>query len=103
MYYGAGLSVLDFISFNKPVVTLPGEFLRGKVTAGTFRFMGIDEFTVDSKEEYVKKAIQLGIDPDYRNFWEEKVHEATSSIFNNNDAVQDYAKLFCSLIQKNRS
>jgi protein O-GlcNAc transferase len=103
LYYGSGLSVLDFLSFNKPVVTLPGEFLRGKVTAGTFRHIGINEFIAESHEDYVLKANQLGTDEEYRKHWEKKVQEKSSIIFENHDAVQDYHDVFSSLIQKNRS
>ncbi len=103
IYYGSGLSVLDFLSFNKPVVTLPGEFLRGKVTAGTFRHIGINEFITETQEDYVLKANQLGTDTEYRNYWEKKVQEQSSILFENHDAVQDYHDVFSSLIQKNRN
>lgn len=103
LHYGSGLSVYDFLSFNKPMVTLPGGFLRGKVTAGIFRHLELNEFITSSGEEYVQKAIRLGTDLDYRKHWEEIIIDRTERIFNNQDAVRDYDHIFSSLIRKVRN
>lgn len=59
-------TTLEAISHNLPVVTLPGEFLRGRVSTGILQKMGIPETIASSPEDYVDIAIRLGKDAAWR-------------------------------------
>ena len=59
-------TTLEAISHNLPVVTLPGEFLRGRVSTGILQRMGIPETIATSPEDYVDLAIRLGKDAPWR-------------------------------------
>ncbi len=59
-------TTLESILCNLPVVTLPGDLMRGRLTMGILKMMGIEETIASSKEDYVKIAIRLGQDPQYR-------------------------------------
>ncbi len=40
--------------------------MRGRLTMGILKMIGIEETIASSKEDYVKIAIRLGQDPQYR-------------------------------------
>jgi predicted O-linked N-acetylglucosamine transferase (SPINDLY family) len=61
-------STLEAIAYNIPVVTLPGEFMRGRHSMAILKMMGIKETIASSKEEYIQIAIRLGRDTQYRQY-----------------------------------
>jgi tetratricopeptide (TPR) repeat protein len=62
LHYGGGLTSLDGFSLNRPIVTLPGEFLRGRFTYGFYQRMGILDCIADSPETYVEIAVRIATD-----------------------------------------
>ncbi|XZF61962.1 MAG: tetratricopeptide repeat protein [Gloeotrichia echinulata DVL01] len=61
-------STLEAIAHNVPVLTLPGELMRGRHSLGILKMMGIEETIASNKEEYVQIAIRLGRDSVYRQY-----------------------------------
>jgi tetratricopeptide (TPR) repeat protein len=59
-------STLESIAHDIPVVTLPGDLMRGRHTLAILNMMGIQETIASSKEEYIELAARLGRDPHYR-------------------------------------
>ena len=59
-------TTLEAVSYNMPVVTFPGEFLRGRVSSGILQRMGVTETIATSPESYVEIAIRLGKDTAWR-------------------------------------
>jgi protein O-GlcNAc transferase len=66
MHFGGATTCREALSIGTPIVTLPGEFLRGRYTYGYYKQMGYTECVVKSKEEYVELALRLANDKDYR-------------------------------------
>ncbi|MGB3637839.1 MAG: tetratricopeptide repeat protein [Rivularia sp. (in: cyanobacteria)] len=61
-------STLESIVHNVPVITLPGEFMRGRHSMAILKMMGIEETIASDKQEYVEIAIRLGKDIEYRRY-----------------------------------
>ncbi|MDJ1181915.1 hypothetical protein [Roseofilum casamattae] len=59
-------TTLEAIAHNLPIVTLTGEFLRGRVSTGILQHMGVSETIASSPEDYVAIAIRLGQDAAFR-------------------------------------
>lgn len=59
-------SSLEVIAHNLPIVTWPGELMRGRHTLAMLKLMGLDALVAASKADYVVKALRLGSDPQYR-------------------------------------
>jgi predicted O-linked N-acetylglucosamine transferase (SPINDLY family) len=59
-------STLEAIAHNIPVVTLPGDLMRGRHTMAILKMMGIEETIATTKDEYVQMAVRLGQDAQYR-------------------------------------
>lgn len=60
--YGNGATTRDVLSANLPVLTKPGQTMMSRLTAHMIRAAGLDELVVSSLDDYVAKAIELGLD-----------------------------------------
>ncbi|MEH1830605.1 MAG: hypothetical protein V7L29_00575 [Nostoc sp.] len=68
-------STLEAIAYNIPIVTLPGDLMRGRHTLAILKMMGIEETIAVTKDEYVKIAVRLGQDAQYRQHISQQVSE----------------------------
>jgi hypothetical protein len=57
-----GNTSLQAIELGKPIVTLPGDFMRGRHTCAMFRMMGLEDQVAFSLEDYISRAVRLGAD-----------------------------------------
>lgn len=60
-------TVFESLPFNKPIVTLPGTFMRGRHAYAVLKMMGVDETVAGNVEEYVSIAIRLAKEAQWRN------------------------------------
>ena len=74
-------SSLEAITHNIPIVTLPGELMRGRHTLALLKMMGIEETIATNKEDYVKIAVHLGQDAQYRQHISQKVADNKHKLY----------------------
>ncbi len=53
-------TTLEAVGWNLPVVTLPGDLMRGRHTYAIFTMMGVTDTIAGSVEEYISLAVRLG-------------------------------------------
>ncbi len=102
LHYGGGLTTLDGLSLNQPIVTLPGEFLRGRFTYGFYRRMNILECVAGSVESYVETAVRIATDVEYREYLRGQLLEHTPVLFDDSRSIDEYQQLFQSWIDDAR-
>jgi len=66
-------STLEALACNLPVVTMPGELMRGRHTHAILKMMDIDETEGRNIDEYVAIAVRLAKEPDRRREISEKI------------------------------
>ena len=59
-------TTMESTAYNLPIVTLPGDLMRGRHTMAILTMMGIEETIAKSKDDYVRIAVRLGRDANYR-------------------------------------
>ena len=64
--WSGGRTTLEGIACGLPVVTLPGEFMRGRHTFAMLSLMGLQSLIAQNETEYVQLAVKLGLDPAWR-------------------------------------
>ncbi len=64
--FSGGRSSLDALSVGTPVLTLEGEWMRGRQTAAMLRILGAEELIVGDADAYVATAAALCADADRR-------------------------------------
>jgi protein O-GlcNAc transferase len=64
--WSGGVTALEAVACDLPVVTLPGPFMRGRHSYGILTQLGITETIARDKKEYVEIAVRLGLDREWR-------------------------------------
>ena len=89
LHYSGGTTTRQSFAFNKPVVTLPGDFYRGRMTYGRYRQMGLSECIAKDADDYVDIAVRLGTDPDWRREVEARIAAASPVLYENPAGVRE--------------
>jgi protein O-GlcNAc transferase len=95
-------STLESIAHNIPVVTLPGELMRGRHTLAMLKMMGIEETIAATKEDYVKIAVRLGQDVAYRQHISKLVASNKHKLYGDLKPVRALEEFFFKAVNKPR-
>ncbi len=93
LHWSGGNTSLDALAVGLPLVTLPGQFMRGRQSSAMLRAMGLAELIVASREEYVARALQLGRDAVYRNAVRQCILARRPELFARSEAISALAEL----------
>jgi protein O-GlcNAc transferase len=81
-------SMLEALAYDLPVVTLSGEFMRGRHSTGVLRAMGVTETMVESLDDYVAVAVRLAREPEWRTQIREKIAGSKQSVFRDRACIK---------------
>ncbi|MBG1265061.1 tetratricopeptide repeat protein [Nostoc sp. WHI] len=95
-------STLESIAHNIPVVTLPGELMRGRHSLAILKMMGIEETIASNKAEYIQIAIRLGKDAEYRQYISQQVADNKHKLYGDLKPVRALEDLLLQLVNKPR-
>ena len=79
--WSGGLTTIDAIRCAIPVVTHPGELMRGRQSAGILRHMGVGDTIATTIDHYVEIAVRLGLDAEWRRVISEALRERQDRVF----------------------
>ena len=91
--FGGGNTSWQSIAAGTPMVTWPGNYLRGRYTQALYSLMGTEDAIASSAEDYVEKAIRFGNDPGFAADFNTRVDIASNKIFSDRthiDALYDF-------------
>ena len=66
LHFGGGNTSYEAFSVGTPIVTLPGGYLRSRITYALYRWMEIEDCVAADVDDYVAKAVRLGTDSPWR-------------------------------------
>ena len=66
-------STFEAIAHDLPIVTLPGELMRGRHSSAILTMMGMAETIASPIDEYIELAVHLGLDSEWRKQISEKI------------------------------
>ena len=64
--WSGGNTTLEALAQDLPVVTFQGELMRGRVSAGILRMMGMPETIAETLDDYVALAVRMARDLSFR-------------------------------------
>jgi len=88
--YGGGHSSLEAFSVGAPVVTLPTEFLRGRITQAFCRRLGIESCIACGVADYIDIAVRLGRDQSFREQIRQQILSNQNALFEDDAAVRNW-------------
>ncbi len=86
--WSGGITSLDAISCYLPIVTSPGEFMRGRQAYALLKRLGIEETIAINEREYIEIAVRLGLDSQWRSQIREKIRDSEHLIFEDTTCVR---------------
>ena len=66
VHWSGGNTSLDALASGLPVVTLPGDLMRGRQSMGMLRMLGLPELVATDGDDYVRRAVELARDGERR-------------------------------------
>ncbi len=92
LHWSGGNTSLDALAAGLPVVTAPGEFMRGRQSAAMLRMLGVPELAV-APADYVATAVGLGRDAQAREALRRRILDSRGELFDRPEpiaALQDF-------------
>lgn len=87
--FGGGNSTYEALAVGAPVVTLPSEFLRGRITAALARQAGVTDGVATDPGDYAARAVRLATDRDLNSDVRRRTLAAGPLLFENDAGVRD--------------
>ena len=92
LHWSGGNTSLDAFSVAAPIVTLPGEFMRGRQTQAMLRAMDAGELIANDRAAYVDTALALASDATMRANVRKKLIANRGAIFDRAEPVKQLAQ-----------
>ncbi|MEO7935641.1 MAG: tetratricopeptide repeat protein [Dokdonella sp.] len=92
MFFSGGATSLDALSVGTPVVTLEGEFMRGRQTAGMLRVLDVPELIATDIDAYVEIAVALCRDAGRRSALRARLLSKLDRVFEPVDVIPALAE-----------
>lgn len=100
-HFCGGNTSFDSFAAEAPVVTLPGEFMRGRQTLGLYQRMGFTDLVATNKADYVQKCLRLANEPDYRSAMRKELSTRVPVIYEDAGFVRALENFFLSKVEVN--
>ncbi|MBT6364321.1 MAG: tetratricopeptide repeat protein [Rhodospirillaceae bacterium] len=91
-HFSGGNTNYEAFAFGTPVVTLPGTFMRGRVTQALYSKMGVADCIAETPEDYVRIAVELGTSKKIRAAVKKKILGASDAIYEDIEAVREWER-----------
>lgn len=99
LHYGGGANTCyDAFACGTPLITLKGEFHRSRFGYAAYKQMGYDECIVESIEQYVDRAVGIGVNPKQRDEISISIKNASEILFEDQKAVEELLAFFDSAL-----
>ena len=86
--WSGGNTSLEAISLDKPIVTYPSNFMRGRHTYAILKILDLNEIIASSKETYVDIAVKLAKDINFRNTITNKIKMNKENLYNDESPIK---------------
>jgi hypothetical protein len=98
--WSGGLTTKDAIACGLPIVTCPGKIMRARQSYGMLQMIGVTETIAESEVEYIKIAVRLGLDHEWRQAVRGKMAVNKHRLFNDQECIKGLETFFYETIQK---
>lgn len=95
-------SSLQAFAAGTPVVTLPGEFQRGRHTQAMYRKMGILDCIAADSRQYVDVAVRIATDPSYAQMLRKRIAARNHVLFEDQRVVDEFERFFVEALDNAR-
>ena len=98
LHWSGGNTTLDALACGLPVVTMPGEFMRGRQSYGMLRCMGLNELIAHDRKDYVEIATRLGTDSAWHQQVVQHINISSDVIFAVETSLRQMEQFFATAL-----
>ena len=100
-HFGGGHTTYEALAVGAPVVTLPGQYFRSRITQAMYHKMGFTDLIVGDPEEFVDTAVRLGTDKSARQQVSRRILDSCQVLFDDAQEVRGLEDWLWSLTSGN--
>ncbi len=98
LHWSGGNTTLDALACGLPVVTMPGEFMRGRQSYGMLKYMGLNELIAHDHKDYVEIATRLGTDRVWHQQVVQQITASSDAIFAVETPLRQMEQFFAAVL-----
>jgi protein O-GlcNAc transferase len=98
-----GTTSMQAFSVGAPIVTLPGEFMRGRVTMALYEKLGIMDCVAKDLDDYVRIAVRLGTDPAFHQQVSDAIIANGDRLYQNIHFVHELERFLIDAVAKHNA
>jgi predicted O-linked N-acetylglucosamine transferase (SPINDLY family) len=85
--WSGGNTTLEAIACHLPIVTCPGEFMRGRHSESFLKMIGVTDTIAQNEAEYIEIAVRLGLDSEWRHKIAEQISQSYDRLYDDQACV----------------
>ncbi len=94
LHFSGGRSTAEILATGTPIVTLPDEFMRSRVTMGCYKRIGVTELVATDKKNYADIAVDLAVDKKKQSEVRVSLLDSAARLYDNRDTVTQLEEFF---------
>jgi predicted O-linked N-acetylglucosamine transferase (SPINDLY family) len=98
--WSGGNTTLEALACNLPVVTCPGEFMRGRHSYSFLKMIQVTETLAQNEVEYIEIAAKLGLDPLWRRNIAQRMSESHDRLYDDKACVAGLEAFYKKVVQE---
>ncbi len=102
-HFSGGTTSFQALGLGVPVVTLPGQFMRGRVTYGCYQRLGLTDCIAVDAADYVRIAVRLATEPAWREQVCARIRAASHVLFENEAVIGELEQFFGEAVARARA
>jgi predicted O-linked N-acetylglucosamine transferase (SPINDLY family) len=100
--WSGGNTTLEAIACNLPIVTCPGEFMRGRHSDSFLKMLGVTETIAQNEAEYIEIAVSLGLDPAWRSNIAQRMSQSHDRLYDDKACLAGLEAFFKQIVQEGK-
>ncbi|NJK67819.1 MAG: glycosyl transferase family 1 [Microcoleus sp. CSU_2_2] len=98
--WSGGNTSLEAIACNLPIVTCPGEFMRGLHADSFLKMLGVTDTIAQNEEEYIQISVKLGLDSEWRRDIAQRMSQQQDNLFDDKVCVTALEKFYQQIVRE---
>ncbi len=101
IHFGSGNTMYEAVVYGTPIVTWPGQFMRGRIVAAAYRQMGIADAPISTRlEDYAPLAVALGRDTERRRNLSRQIRDAAGrELFKDRRSIEELEAFLAAAVE----
>ena len=101
--FSGGNTSLEAFAMGAPIVTWPQDFVRGRLTAGLYKQMGLSNLIATDANSYLRLALQLAQDTDFKHRMQDDIKTNAYKLYERFKVIEEMETFFIAAYQASQT